>query len=178
MSQQYVLAVQKNNPTLGSIKRSVASKSREVILSLYSALVRPHLEYRIQLWSPQLKKDMNLLEQPRSWTEGWNTSPMKNGWETWDYSVWRREGSRETLLQLSVVKGGLLERWGQTFLEEPLTIGWGIKLKEDRFRLAICKKVFTMRVVKRCNRLPREVVKSLSLETFKVRLDTSLSNLI
>jgi len=66
MSQQYVLAVQKNNPTLGSIKRSVASKSREVILSLYSALVRPHLEYRIQLWSPQLKKDMNLLEQPRS----------------------------------------------------------------------------------------------------------------
>jgi len=35
-----------------------------------------------------------------------------------------------------------------------------------------------MRVVKRCNRLPREVVKSLSLETFKVRLDTSLSNLI
>ncbi|KFW70008.1 hypothetical protein AS28_10958, partial [Pygoscelis adeliae] len=54
----------------------------------------------------------------------------------------------------------------------------GFKLKEGRFRLDIRNKFFTLRVVKHWDRLPREAVDAPSLETFKVRLDGALSNLI
>jgi len=60
MTQQCTLAAQKANHILGCIKRSVASRLREGILTLCSALVRPHLESCIQLWSPQQRKDMDL----------------------------------------------------------------------------------------------------------------------
>jgi len=63
MSQQCALAAQVVNHILCCIKRSVASRSREGILPLHSALVRPHLESCVQLWSPQHRKDKDLLEQ-------------------------------------------------------------------------------------------------------------------
>ncbi|KAK4831821.1 hypothetical protein QYF61_019344 [Mycteria americana] len=52
MSRQCVLAVQKADHILGYMKRSVASRWRDVILPLYSALMRPHLEYCMQFWGP------------------------------------------------------------------------------------------------------------------------------
>jgi len=62
-SRQCALAAQRANRTLGCIQSSVASRAREGVLPLYSALVRPHLESCIQLWSPQHQKDMDVLER-------------------------------------------------------------------------------------------------------------------
>jgi len=62
-SHQCALTAQKANCFLGCTERSMASRVREVILPLCSALVRPHLQPCIQLWSPQHRKDMDQLGQ-------------------------------------------------------------------------------------------------------------------
>jgi len=63
VTQQSVSAARKANCVLGCIKTGVASREREVIVPLYSALVRPHLQYCIQDWGPQHRKDVELLER-------------------------------------------------------------------------------------------------------------------
>jgi len=82
-SWQCALAAQKANRILGCITSSVASRSRERILPLCSVLVRPHLESCIQLWSPQQRTDINLLERvqrrPQKRSKGWNTSAVRKG---------------------------------------------------------------------------------------------------
>uniref|UniRef100_A0A8C3IHP6 C2 domain-containing protein n=1 Tax=Chrysemys picta bellii TaxID=8478 RepID=A0A8C3IHP6_CHRPI len=51
------------NVIIGRVKSRILSRSQEVILSLYLALVRPLLEYFVQFWWPQFRKDVDKLER-------------------------------------------------------------------------------------------------------------------
>ncbi|GAB0188708.1 triadin [Grus japonensis] len=183
MSRQCALAAQKANRVLGCMKRGVTSRSREVILPLYSPLVRPHLEYCVQLWGPQYRRDMELLERVQR-----RATKLIRGLEHLSCEDRLRElgllSLEKTLgspySSLPVPEGayrkdgeGLFTRaWSHR------TRGNGFRLKEWRFRLDIRKKLFTVRVVRYWNRLPREVVAAPSLEVFKARLDEALGNVV
>ena len=63
MSLQCDAAASKATKILACIHRCFSSKSQDIIFPLYSALVRPQLEYCIQFWAPQFKKDVEKLER-------------------------------------------------------------------------------------------------------------------
>ena len=63
VSEQCGIAASKGMLVLGLIMRTIMYKEKQLIVTLYKAIVRPHLEYCIQAWRPYSKKDIDKLDR-------------------------------------------------------------------------------------------------------------------
>ena len=62
VSEQCGIEASKGNNIIGLVRRNITYNERKLIILLYKAIVRPHLEYNIQTWRPYRNKDIDTLE--------------------------------------------------------------------------------------------------------------------
>ena len=105
MSHQYVLAAQKANHILSCTKRTATSRLREVILPLYSALVRPPPGVLCPVLVSPAQEGHGVVgegpEEGHKDDQRAGAPPLRGHTESWGSSAWRKEVSKETLQQLS-----------------------------------------------------------------------------
>ena len=177
-TEQCIMAVKKANTMLGMIKRNIQFKSKDVVVRLYKALVRPKLEYCVQAWCPYMSKDIDIIERVQK-----RATKMILGLGRLQYEE-RLDSTGLLTLEKRRVRGDLIQVFKmirgidkidyRNFFEirnSNLTRGHNCKLVKKRSRLELRRNFFSQRVVNTWNGLPQSVIDAESVNSFKNKLD-------
>jgi hypothetical protein len=176
-SAQCLQAAKKANRALGMICRTVKKKSPKIMSKLYKHLVRPHLEYAVQAWSPWLRRDIDLLESVQR-----RATKMITGFHDMSYQERLRRLHLPTL-EARRRRGDVIETFkimssiedvnAEDFFSVEAgrhphqTRGHALKLQKQHTRLDCRKNFFVCRSVTDFNALPPPAVLANNVLQFK-----------
>ena len=181
VSEHCGIAASKGNRILGLIRRNITYKGKKLIIPLYKAIVRPHLEYCIQAWRPYRKKDIDTLERIQR-----RATKMIPELRDLSYEE-RLEECGLTTLETRRLRGDQIEVFKIlngyenidrnmffSFKKDSRTRGHEVKLVKDQCRLDIRKHSFSQRTINDWNKLSTDCVTASSVNMFKNKVDTYL----
>ena len=179
VSTQCLHAARKTNGALHQMRRAVQSRTPAVLVPLFKAFVRPHLEYCVQAWAPHLLKDIASLEAPKSvFTRLFRDIRDLSYHERLQaldlFSMERRRKRGDLIETFRILKGFTDIPHDSLFqlCDSVKLRGHSFKMAKCRSRLNIRAHFFTQRIVNDWNRLPKEVVGSSTVQQFKTALDS------
>ncbi len=170
--------IKKANKVLCTIRRSFHYLDEEVMVQLYKAMVRPHLEYAIEVWAPRLKKHIHAMEAVQR-----RATKMIPSLRHLCYQE-RLKKLKLPSLVYRRRRGDMIQTYKFTHniweTEDNLltpsadvgTRGHEHKLFKERFESNTRGHFFSNRVTDLWNGLPHEVVTAPSVDSFKNRLDS------
>ena len=181
VSEQCGIAASKGNQILRLIRRNITYKGKKLIIPLYKAIVRPHLEYCIQAWRPYHKKDIDTLERIQR-----RATKMIPELRDLSYEERLKECGLTTL-ETRRLRGDQIEVFkilnGYENIDRNMffslkkdsrTRGHEVKLVKDQCRLDIRKHSFSQRTINEWNKLSTDCVTASSVNMFKNKVDTYL----
>ena len=177
-SDQCKAASKKANMMLGLISRNITYRSPDVMKKLYTAFVRPHLEYAVQFWSPNYIKDQSLLERVQRRATKQIPSLRSLSYDErlkqLDMFSLEKRRTRGDLIEVFKILNQFDKINPEALFEinsTTITRSNGMKLRGQRCNTVARKAYFNVRVVDLWNSLPSTVVSSVTIDSFKARLD-------
>ena len=171
------------NKLIGFIGRAFEHKSEKVIRTLYNSLVRPHLEYCVQFWSPYYRKDIDKLERVQrrvtKMIPRLRNKPYEERLEELNLFSLSKRRLRGDLIEIFKMFKGFDNLNINDYLTVDRTHATrsnGYKIVGKRFTSNEAKHFFFNRIVNVWNGLPANIADCNTIETFKKRLDKHLKN--
>ena len=178
VSEQCRIATSKGNQVLGMIRRNITYKEKSLIVPLYKAIVRTHLEYCIHAWSPYLRKDIDMLEKiqrratkliPELRDQTYEERLKECGLTTLETRILRGDK-----IEVFKILNGYENIYSNIFFEIKegnITRRHKYKLVKKQSRLDVRKYSFSQRTINVWNKLSTYCVHASSVNMFKNKID-------
>ena len=180
-ADQVASAAAAANSMLWRIRKTFTCLDEHTVPALYKVLVRPRLEYAVQAWAPQLRKDIIRLEKVQrratKMIPGLASMSYEERLERLNLTALEERRHRGDMIEVYKILSGI-DKIQDNFLEldaNRRTRGHMLKLKKLRHRTQKRTMFFTARIVNKWNELPDWVVQAKTVSSFKNQYDKFIS---